>query len=84
MVLYMFVAGSEQTNVITSMYVTSCKSSQGVSAMFTDISRQIKSASRARYELAKHAVLDSPFQLTDHGEENGDDGSAGNQQNCAC
>ncbi|ODN04232.1 Ras-related protein RABA2a [Orchesella cincta] len=70
----------EQTSVITNMYVTSCKTNQGVSEMFEDISRQIRNASRARYELAKHSVLQDelPFQLTD------DEELESQSQTCAC
>jgi len=71
----------EQTSVITNMYVTSCKTNQGVPQMFQDISRQIKNASRARYELARNAVLhdELPFQLSDTDEQ-----PAESQEQCAC
>ncbi|CAL8069980.1 unnamed protein product [Orchesella dallaii] len=70
----------EQTSVITNMYVTSCKTGEGVNEMFEDISKQIRNASRARYELAKHSVLQDelPFQLTD------DDEGETQSQGCAC
>jgi GTPase SAR1 family protein len=71
----------EQTSIITNMYVVSCKSNQGVSQMYQDISRQIKNASRARYELARNAVLhdELPFQLTDSEEH-----ATESQESCAC
>jgi len=71
----------EQTSVVTQMYVTSCKTNQGVTQMFQDISRQIKNASRARYELARNAVLQDelPFQLTDSEEQ-----TTESQESCAC
>ncbi|KAG5889803.1 hypothetical protein JTB14_031351 [Gonioctena quinquepunctata] len=59
-------------NLVSGIYKTSCKTSEGLDEMFTDIAYQLVNSNRSRLEL--QSMEQHGFKITPYGEEPEDDG----------